>query len=135
MDIYASELIYDGLKSYNERKGKPFGNEVVDEEPLDPIYPLTIIQETRNVQNPNYRNPMELVSSIGFSVEIYAQDTGDKTKKQVARELAKLAFDYMTAIGFEQSGFVPDGLVRDASLHRIIMTFTGNLHENSRRII
>lgn len=135
MDIYASELIYEGLKSYNENMGKPFGNEVVDEEPLDPIYPLTIIQETRNVQNPNYRSPMERVASIGFSVEIYAQDMGDKTKKQVARELAKLAFEYMTAIGFEQSGFVPDGLVRDASLHRIIMTFTGNLHENSRRLI
>ena len=135
MDIYVSDLIYEGLKSYNEIKGKPYGNEVVDEEPLDPIYPLTIIQETRNVQNPNYRNPAELVSSVGYSIEIYAQSMGDKTKKQIARELAKHAFEYMTSIGLEQSGFVPDGLVRDASLHRIIMTFTGNLHENSRRMI
>jgi hypothetical protein len=135
MDIYASELIYQGLKSYNEQKGKPCGNEVVDEEPLEPIYPLTIIQEIRNVQNPSYRNPIELVSSIGFSIEIYAQTMGDKTKKQIAREISKLVDEYMSTIGFERSGFVPDGLVRDASLHRIIMTYTGNLHENTRRII
>lgn len=135
MDIYASELIYKGLKSYNEQKGKPYGNEVVDEEPLDPIYPLTIIQEIRNVQNPFYRNPIESVSSIGFSVEIYAQNMGDKTKKQIAREISKFVDEYMSAIGLERSGFVPDGLVRDASLHRIIMTYTGNLHENTRRII
>lgn len=135
MDIYASEYIFQGLKSYNEYKGKPYGNEVVDEEPLEPIYPLTIIQENRNVQNPNYRNPMELVSSIGFAIEIYAQNMGDKTKKQVAREISKLVDEYMSTIGFERSGFVPDGLVRDASLHRIIMTYTGNLHENTRRII
>lgn len=135
MDIYASELIYEGLKSYNERMGKPYGNEVVDAEPLDPIYPVTIIQEVRNVQNPLYRSPMERVSSIGFSVEIYAQDMGEKTKKQIARELAKLADEYMTNQHFDRVGFVPDGLVRDASLHRIIMTYSGNLHENTRRII
>ena len=135
MDIYASELIYEGLKSYNENMGKPFGNEVVDEEPLNPIYPLTIIREIRNTQNPLYRHPSELVSDIGFSVEIYAQSQGEITKKQIARELAKVANEYMSTIGFVRSGFIPDGLVRDASLHRIIMTFTGNLHENSRRLI
>lgn len=135
MDIYASELIYESLKSYNESKGKPYGNEVVDEEPLDPIYPLTIIREIRNIQNPLYRNPMELVSNIGFSVEIYAQSMGEKSKKQIAREISKFVDKYMSSIGLERSGFVPDGLVRDASLHRIIMTYTGNLHENTRRII
>ena len=135
MDIEASDLIYEGLKSYNEDIGAPYGNTVVDEEPLDPVYPLTIIREIRNNQNPQYRNPRELVSSIGYSVEIYAQSMGDKTKKQIARELAKIANDYMSVIGFERSGFIPDGLVRDASLHRIIMTFTANLHENTRRII
>lgn len=135
MDIYASELIYEGLKSYNEQMGKPYGNEILDEEPHDPIYPITIVREIRNVQNPNYRNPSELVSSIGLSVEIYAQSMGDKTKKQIARELSQLANEYLSTIGLVRSGFVPDGLVRDASLHRIIMTFTGNLHENSRRII
>ena len=135
MDIYASDLIYKGLKSYNEQFGKPYGNEVVDEEPLDPIYPLTIIQEIRNTQNPLYRNPNECVSSIGLSVEIYAQNMGEKSKKQIAREISKFVDEYMSSIGLERSGFVPDGLVRDASLHRIVMTYTGNLHENTRRII
>ena len=135
MDILAENYVFEGLKSYNADMGEPYGNTIVDEEPLDPIYPITIIREIRNVQNENYRNPSALVSNVGYSVDIYAQSIGDKSKKQIARELAKLANDYMTAINLKQIGYVPDGLVRDASLHRIILTYAGNLHENIRRFI
>jgi hypothetical protein len=96
---------------------------------------LIMISEIRNTANPSYNTPFERVASIGFSVDIYAQSQGDISKKTIARELAKLADEYMSAINLLRSGFVPDGLVRDASLHRIIMTFTGSLHENTRRII
>ena len=135
MDIYASDLIYNGLKDFIASKGNPYDCSVVDEEPLDPIYPLIMISEIRNTANPSYNTPFERVASIGFSVDIYAQSQGDISKKTIARELAKLADEYMSAIKLLRSGFVPDGLVRDASLHRIMMTFTGSLHENTRRII
>lgn len=135
MDIIASDLIYKGLKEFIESKGNPYGCSVVDEEPLDPIYPIIVIHEIRNSANSRYNTPFERIASIGFSVEIYAQTMGEISKKQIARELAKLADEYMSAINLLRSGFVPDGLVRDASLHRIIMTYTGNLHENTRRII
>lgn len=135
MDIFAYDYIYEGLKAYVARQGNPYGCTVVDEVPLDPIYPLIIISEIRNVANTSFNTCFDRVSSIGYSIDIYAQTMGEKTKKQIARELAALANEYLSTIGLVRSGFVPDGLVRDASLHRIIMTFTGNLHENSRRII
>ena len=135
MDIQAYDYIYEGLKAYVASKENHYGCTVVDEEPLDPIYPLIIISEIRNLSNASFNTCFDRVSSIGYSIDIYAQTMGEKTKKQIARELAKLADEYMTNQHFDRVGFVPDGLVRDASLHRIIMTFTGNLHENTRRII
>ena len=135
MDILTSDLIYNGLKEFIASRGNPYDCAVVDEEPYEPTYPLIVIHEIRNTANARYNTPFERVASIGFSVEIYAQSMGEISKKQIARELAKLADEYMSAINLLRSGFVPDGLVRDASLHRIIMTYTGNLHENTRRII
>lgn len=135
MDILASDLIYNGLKEFIASRGNPYGCSVVDEEPYEPTYPLIIISEIRNTANPSYNTPFEQISSIGYSLNIYAQTMGEISKKQIARELAKLADEYMSAINLLRSGFVPDGLVRDNSLHRIIATYVGNLHENTRRII
>ena len=135
MDIVTSDLIYKGLKDYIASKGNPYDCAVVDEEPYEPTYPLIIISEIRNTANPSYNTPIERVSSIGYSLNIYAQSMGEVSKKQIARELAKLADEYMSAINLLRSGFVPDGLVRDNSLHRIVSTYVGNLHENTRRII
>lgn len=135
MDIIVSEYIYDGLKKYNVMKQSPYGNDVVDEEPLDPVYPLTIISEIRNTANARYNTPYDKLSSVGYAVDIYAQAKGSISKKQIAREIAEIVDEYMTNIGLLRVGFVPDGLVRDASLYRITMTYSGNLHENRRTII
>ena len=135
MDIEASELIYNALKAFVESKGNPYGCTVVDEEPYNPTYPVIIISEIRNVSNTSFDTPFDRVASIGYSIDIYAQSMGDKTKKQIARELAKLADEYMCNQNFKRVGFVPNGLVRDNSLHRILATYSGNLHENTRRII
>lgn len=135
MDILAAEYIYKGLKQYNSTQGNPYGNEVVDEEPLDPVYPITIISEIRNKATATYNTPYERVASVGYAIDIYAQTKGKISKKQIARELAEVADKYMTNIGLLRIGFVPDGLVRDASLYRITMTYSGNLHENRRTMI
>lgn len=135
MDILAAEYIYEGLKKYNSTQGNPYGNKVVDEEPLDPVYPITIISEIRNKATAAYNTPYERVASVGYAIDIYAQTKGKISKKQIARELAEVADKYMTNIGLLRIGFVPDGLVRDASLYRITMTYSGNLHENRRTMI
>ena len=98
MDIFASELIYNGLKAFIASKGNPYDCSVVDEEPYTPTYPLILIHEIRNVSNPSYNTVFEKISSIGYSIEIYAQTMGETSKKQIARELAKLVDEYMSAI-------------------------------------
>lgn len=135
MDIKVYGEIYNGLKAYNERNGAPYGNTVLDEEPINATYPITIIDEIRNTANTNFNGCFERVSTIGYKITIYAQDKGDFSKKQIARELAEFVDRFMTNyVGLSRVGFAPQALVRDNSLHGVVLTYSGSLHEN-RRII
>lgn len=135
MDIQFYDKLYSALKEYNEKIGKPHGNCVLDEEPLKPSYPITIIEEIRNVADNSFDTCFDRVASVGYSINIYAQGKGKVTKKDIAREIAQKVDEFMTNFaGLKRVGFAGDGLVRDNSLHRIIMTYTGNLHENRQKI-
>lgn len=141
MDIQFYQDIFDGLKQYNSTIEKNYGNKVYDETPrfgtkTQISFPITIIEEIRNNANPSYNSCFDRVASVGYSVNIYAKTKGSLSKKQIARGVALFVDKFLSEhVGLERIGFVPDNIVADASLHRITMTYSGNLHENRRKLI
>jgi hypothetical protein len=135
MDILAYNDLYDGLVDFNEKSGKPRGNSVVHYAPKNPTYPLTIFDEIRNVANPSFNSCFERVASTGYSVRIYAITKGNLTKQQIAREVAQMVDKYLTYCGLTRVSYNANESVNENSLYEIIMTYSGNLHENRRKFI
>ncbi len=136
MDILAYEYLLQGLKKYNEAKGKPYGNVVVPYPTTDTTYPHTVFDEIRNVANPMFNYCSERVASVGYRADIYAKNKGTKVDKQtIAREVAQFVDEYLTSLGLTRISFNVSELENDASIYHIIMTYSGNLHENRRKFI
>ena len=135
MDILAYEAILQGLKEYNGKATQNYGNAIVRTPPTSPTYPLTVFTEIRNVANTNFNSCFERVSSVGYRADIYAKTKGKITKDEIARKIAKLVDEYLNNIGLTRVSFNISELENDGSIFRIIMTYSGNLHENRKRFI
>ena len=135
MDILAYNYVLQGLQDYNKAQGKPRGNVVVPYPTTDTTYPHTVLEEIRNVANPLYNTCHDRVASVGYRADIYAQTKGNITKQQIARECAKVADEYLTAIGLTRISFNVSELEKNGTVYHIIMTYSGNLHENRRKFI
>ena len=135
MDILAYEYMLQGLKDYNATIEQNYGNTVVATPPTNPTYPLTVFDEIRNVANANYNTCYERVASVGYRADIYAKTKGNVTKQTIARKIAQEVDNYLTNIGLTRVSFNVSGLENDSSIYHIIMTYSGNLHENRRNLI
>jgi hypothetical protein len=135
MDIYAYDYILRGLVEYNKAKGKPRGNVVVPYPTTDTTYPHTVLEEIRNVANPRYNTCYDRVASVGYRADIYAKTKGIISKQMIARECAKVADEYLTSIGLTRVSFNVNEMENDSAVYHIIMTYSGNLHENRRKLI
>jgi hypothetical protein len=135
MDILAYDYILQGLADHNAKRGKPRGNVVVSCPTRDTTYPYTSLQEIRNVANPMYNTCYDRVASVGYRADIYAKSKGKITGQQIARECAQVADEYLTNIGLTRVSFNVMDLLNDGSIYHIIMTYSGNLHENRRKLI
>jgi hypothetical protein len=134
MDILIYENLLQSLKSYNSTI-KNYGNEVVRLPPTNPVYPLTIFTEIRNVANPNYNTCFDRVASVGYRLDIYAKTKGNITKDRIAREIAELMDRYLTNIGLLRVSFNISELENDSSIFHIIMTYSGNVSEYRKILI
>ena len=93
MDI----LVYDKLKDaldkmfvdFNEQTG--YGVTVVKQEPQNPEYPLVVLEETRNVPRTRWFTRRQEISSMGYTVKIYA-----KSKTVTPKDGKKTAVDKQT---------------------------------------
>jgi hypothetical protein len=135
MDILAYEYLKQGLKDFNEKSGKPRGNEIVSYPTKDTTFPHTVFDEIRNVANPSFNTCYERVSSIGYVVRIYAKTKGSITKQQIAREVAQMVDTYLTYCNLTRVSYNANESVNDSTIYEIIMTYSGNLHENRRNFI
>lgn len=135
MDILAYEYMLQGLKDYNSTIEQNYGNVVVATPPTNPTYPLTVFDEIRNVANPNYNSCYERVSSVGYRADIYAKTKGSVSKQIIARRIAQEVDRYLTNVGLTRVSFNVSELENDSSIYHIIMTYSGNLHENRRNLI
>ena len=135
MDILAYEYLYEGMKKYNEDNGKPYGNSIVGYAPKTPTYPLTVFDEIRNTANSAYNTCFERVSSTGYSVRISAKKKGNVEKQTIAREISQFIDRYLTSFNLTRISYNANPSVNDDSIYEIIMTYSGNLHENRRKFI
>ena len=135
MDILAYEELKQGLKEYNDALGKPRGNVIVSYSTANTTYPHTVLTEIRNVANPSFNSDFDRVASVGYSVRIYAKTKGNITKQQIAREIAQMVDKYLTNCHLTRVSYNANESVNDNSIYEIIMTYSGNLHENRRKFI
>jgi hypothetical protein len=136
MDILAYDIILQGAKDNNTKKGKPYGNVVVPHSTTDTTYPHSVITEIRNVANPLYNTCYDRVASVGYRVDVYAKNKGTKVDRlTVARVVAQSVDEYMTGIGLTRISFNVTEEDDDGGICHIIMTYSGNLHENRRKLI
>lgn len=135
MDILTYEFLKEGMIKYNDDNGKPYGNSIVGYAPKTPTYPLTVFDEIRNISNSAYNTCFERVSSLGFSVRISAKTKGKIDKQTIAREIAQFIDRYLTAFNLTRISYNANPSVNDDSIYEVIMTYSGNLHENRRKFI
>ena len=136
MDILAYEYILQGLKDYNDTIEKNYGNVIVKHPTKDTTFPHTQFVEMRNVANSNFNGCFDKVASVGYYVKIYAKSKGSKFDKlTIARELAKIADDYLTNIGLNRVSYNVFDNEESGAICEIVMTYSGNLHENRRNLI
>lgn len=134
MDILAYNYLYDGLVDFNEKSGKPLGNAIVHYAPEKPTYPLTIFDEIRNVAT-NFNSCFDRVASTGYMARIYAKTKGKVDKQTIAREVAQMVDKYLTYCGLTRISYNANESLNDNSIYEIILTYSGNLHENRRNFI
>ena len=135
MDTKAYEYMLQGLKDYNATIEQYYGNVVVATPPTNPTYPLTVFDEIRNVSNVNYNSSYDRVASVGYRADIYAKTKGSVSKQIIARRIAQEVDKYLTNIGLIRVSFNVSELENDSSIYHIIITYSGNLHENRRKLI
>jgi hypothetical protein len=134
MDILAYNYLYDGLVDFNEKSGNPRGNAIVHYPPEKPTYPLTIFDEIRNVAT-NFNSCFDRVASTGYMARIYAKKKGNVDKQTIAREVAQMVDKYLTYCGLTRISYNANESLNDNSIYEIILTYSGNLHENRRNFI
>lgn len=135
MDILAYEYLKKGMEAYNADNGKPHGNAIVGYAPKTPTYPLTIFSEIRNTANSAYNTCFERVASIGYSVRINAKTKGKVDKQTIARGIAQFIDRYLSSFNLTRISYNENPSVNDDSIYEVIMTYSGNLHENRRKFI
>lgn len=134
MDILAYEYLFNGLTSYNEKAGKPRGNVIVHYPTKDTTYPHTVLDEIRNVGT-DFNSDFERVASVGYVARIYAKTKGKVDKQTIAREVAQMVDNYMRHFKLSRISYNANERINDSSIYEIIMTYSGNLHENRRNFI
>ena len=134
MDILAYEYLKEGMKKYNEENGNPHGNAIVGYAPKNPTYPRTIFSEIRNVAT-NFNSCFDRVASTGYSVRIVAKTKNKLDKQTIAREVAQFIDKYLSAFNLTRISYNENPSVNDDAFYEVIITYSGNLHENRRNFI
>lgn len=135
MDYLSYEYLLENLKLYNKSVSQNYGNTVVRVPPDSPKFPLTVFTEIRNVST-SFNTKYQKLSNVGYRVDIYAKTKNKVTNDEIARKVASIVDDYLTNVGLDRVSFNVFELAdKEGSIFNIVMTYTGNLDENRRRMI
>lgn len=136
MDIVVYDEILEGLKTYNDSVDENYGNVVLPYPAIKPTYPYTVVDEIRNIVNPKFKSSFDKVASLGYRIDIYSKTKGNIDKQTIARNIAKQVDKFFTSyVGLTQNSWNVSELENDSSIYHIIVSYSGNLHENRRKIL
>ena len=135
MDIYAYEYILDGLKQFNKNAEGNYGNIIVEYPTTNTTFPHTVFNEIRNTQNENFTSSFDKVANLGYSVNIYAKTKGSVNKKTIARKVMQIVDKYLSNIGLRRVSYNDFDNEEKGSIYRIVLTYSGRLLENRRKLI
>ena len=136
MDIYVYDDLLKGFRDYIKQKGTPYGVVVVEYSTSDTTYPHIIFDETRNTMLRRTNTPVDNVSSLAYTLDIFAKTIDEKNnKKHVARQLANLCDEFFSHFGLDRISFNSDFSVNESSTYHIVLNYAGNLLENRRKFI
>lgn len=133
MDIKIYNDVFTDLKQQME---KEINVSVLRVAPVSPKYPIIIFREVRN--QPYFSNGgyLERVASLGYRVDVWAKDNNNKTKQELARELAFFANDFLTKkVGFKQVSWNESENESGGDLYNVIVTYSAPYFENKRKIL
>lgn len=138
MIIKMYDNLFQALKKYNDALPENYGNIIYDVPPrlpesLNTIFPLTIFQETNNISNSRFMAQGERVSTVGYSLNIYATNKGQILNQKIARELAEQLDNFLTSCGLSSVSY--NANLIDENVYCIIITYYGNLYENKIQLI
>lgn len=134
MDITVYDKLYEAVEKAITDFNKTAGYKVAlaHYAPNSPQYPLVILSENRNQPLTRYYGSRERISSLGYTVEIYAKTVKGKTKQQVAREIMQFVVDFMQneiKIGLISNNSF-DNVGTQGELYRIVLVFQRPFFEN-----
>lgn len=134
MDVHAYKDLYNSYEAYNDSLENNYGNIVTDLPPNRPELPITVFSEVRNVATA-FNSCFGKVASVGYRVDIFAQDKGEISRIDIAREIAQQADEFFTALGLQCTSFNANALYDEGGTYRIMLVYSGNLDESRRRFI
>ena len=135
MDIQVYNNLYEALKNYVAEKGNPYGVCVVNDVNTDTKYPFIFIEEPSSNPYNGYERGYERVSLNTYRIEVFAKDKQKTSKQQIARELAKLADDFLIMVGLNRTSSNANTPTLDGALYRYTSMYNGYWHENRIRFI
>ena len=140
MDITVYDKLYEALdivlKKFNTESGYNVG--LVPIHPATPQYPLVVFEEIRNQPQTVYYSSREEISSLGYSVNIYAKSKGKETNQQICRKIMQVITDFFQKkIGLRliSNNPAPPSVGTQSELYRIVLVFQGIYFENNEYLI
>lgn len=139
MDITVYDKLYEAVEKaitdFNAKSGYKVA--LAHYAPNSPQYPLVMLYENRNQPLTRYYGSRERISSLGYTVEIYAKTVKGKTKQQVAREIMQFVVDFMQneiKIGLISNNEF-DSTDQKREIYRIVLVFQRPFYENKETFI
>ena len=105
--------------------------------PNSPQYPLVVLYENRNQPYGRYSGSRERISSLGYTVEIYAKTKAPFTKQDICRQIMQFVVDFMQnkiGIGLISNNSF-DNVGTQGELYRIVLVFQRPFYENKEHFI
>lgn len=139
MDITVYDKLYEAVEKAITEFNKTTGYKVAFAHyaPNSPQYPLVMLYENINQPRGGYRGSRERISTLGYTVEIYAKTAKGKTKQTICREIMQFIVDFMQdeiGIGLISNNSF-DNVGTQGELYRIVLVFQRPFFENKETFI
>ena len=138
----AYNALLSGLKAYNNSLDENHGNIIHSISPQfgkdrKISFPLTIFKEIRNTPVPSINSHRERVASVGYRLDIFAQDKGaNYSKFKIARDIAEFVDKFMSdCAGLLRVSYNENDLENNGAIEHITLVYSGYFDETRLKFL